>query len=679
MQFEAHKDLFLEEADDLLREMESPLMELEKEPDNHELIDSVFRAMHTIKGSSAMFGFTDITDFTHEIESTFDLVRKGRLKISPELIELTLAAKDALKELLYANNSAEETEKRRMILSRYSEISGISPEKDSSLQSATQSATDTPDQKSESAAESAEPESDSAKKAYHIEFEPDREILLRGVRISPLLDDIHSLGQFMVKASVDAIPPIQELNPEHCYLKWDIDLATGHTEKDIKNCFIFVEDYAKIKIEHIPGFDPEVNTPAGAGTSSAPSTQTPSRPAGSGFIERRHSDTSSIRVKNEKLDSLVNLVGEMVTLHARLGQESTQAQLPEFIAISENLGRLTTDLREIAMSVRMVPLAETFSSFNRLVHDLAKTLGKKIVITAEGGETELDKNVIEELRDPLMHIIRNSADHGIESPDVRRKKNKNETGTIALKAEHSGANVRISITDDGNGLDRDAIVAKALQTGLIASPEIDDHTAYSLIFEPGFSTSANATDISGRGVGMDVVKKNVDKLRGTIDIRTEKGNGTTFSISIPLTLAIIDGFMIESGAMKYVFNLSLVRECMEFNDSLRQDDDQGMFRLRDHYIPFVDIRTLFDISANRSSYPQIVVAEVEGTEIGFLVDRVIGHCQIVIKPLGKGIRNAEMFSGATILGDGSIALIIDVNQIMKKIATSGLIKHTAGN
>jgi two-component system chemotaxis sensor kinase CheA len=664
MGFETHSELFVEEALDLLRDIETPLMELENDPENQDLIDSIFRAMHTIKGSSGMFGFDEISHFTHDVETTFDAIRKGSLKATSEIIELTLAAKDCIRELLFSNKSETERDKRAMILSRLAELSG---------KKAPESSAAGPEP-SIPAASSGSEESGGEKKSFRITFVPDREILLRGVQIVPLFADLDDLGQMFVRASFDAVPPVEEINPEYCYLSWEIDLATDRPERDIRSVFIFVEDYAKITIECLDGegavSSPESNPAPSA--EAVPLHQDPAQkesPAqkSAPIMERRRMDTSSIRVKNEKLDILVNLVGEMVTLHARLAQESGKEGLPEFVAISESLGRLTADLRDITMSVRMVPLAETFSSFNRLIHDLSKNLGKKMRLETEGGETELDKNVIEELRDPLMHIIRNSADHGIEMPDKRRELGKDETGVVKLSAEHTGANVRINISDDGGGLDRAKILKKALDQGLLQNADVDDRTVYSLIFEPGFSTAAQATDISGRGVGMDVVKKNMEKLRGSIDVNTVPGQGSTISLTIPLTLAIIDGFMTEVCGQKYIFNLSLVRECVAYDGSGDLSGNQGLFRLRGDYIPFVDIRTLFDMKGEPCKYPQIVVTEVEGNTIGFLVDKVIGHCQTVIKPLGKGVRNADMFSGATILGDGSIALIVDVNHILSAV------------
>ncbi|HPW52333.1 MAG TPA: chemotaxis protein CheA, partial [Spirochaetota bacterium] len=636
---------------DLLKNIELPLMELEERPDDTELINSVFRSMHTIKGSAGMFGFNDISAFTHDIESTFDLVRKGELALTSEIIELTLKAKDCIRELLYKNDSDEEKDKRGMILIRFAEITGGSKK------------TEAPSVSSKDEAEEKSIQSDAEKHdelpgesaAFNIKFAPQKEILLRGVRIPPLFDELAALGKTSVKADISSVPELNDFDPEHCYLSWDINIETDKTEADIRSVFIFVEDYAAISIKKLGNI------------AKQDSQKTSPTQKSSLVVDRRRSDSTSIRVKNEKLDTLVNLVGEMVTLHARLQQESNKAELPEFVSIAESLGRLTADLRDIAMSVRMVPLTETFSSFNRLVFDLSKNLGKKMRLVTEGGETELDKNVIEELRDPLMHVIRNCADHAIEMPEERIKNGKDETGSIKLWAEYTGANVRIGVADDGIGLDRDKILAKALERGLPVASDADDKTIFSLIFEPGFSTAEKTTDISGRGVGMDVVKKNIEKLRGSIDISTEKGKGTTITLTIPLTLAIIDGFMTEVCSQAYIFNLSHVRECIAYNASEESSEIQGLVRIREDYIPFIDMRRLFGVDGEPRLYPQIVVAEVEGTQIGFLVDKVVGHCQTVIKPLGKGVKQADMFSGASILGDGSIALVLDINHLITNV------------
>ncbi|HOF32858.1 MAG TPA: chemotaxis protein CheA [Spirochaetota bacterium] len=653
MGFEAQSELFIEESLDLLKNIELPLMELEEHPDDTELINSVFRSMHTIKGSAGMFGFNDISAFTHDIESTFDLVRKGELALTSEIIELTLKAKDCIRELLYKNDSDEERDKRGMILIRFAEITGGSKKKDVSPVSILSK--DEAEGKSVQHDAEKHDELPGESAAFNVKFTPQKEILLRGVRIPPLFDELATLGKTSVKADISSVPELNDFDPEHCYLSWDINIETDKTEADIRSVFIFIEDYASISIKKLGSI------------AKQDYQKTQSAQKGNLVVDRRRSDSTSIRVKNEKLDTLVNLVGEMVTLHARLQQESNKAEMPEFISIAESLGRLTADLRDIAMSVRMVPLTETFSSFNRLVFDLSKNLGKKMRLVTEGGDTELDKNVIEELRDPLMHVIRNCADHAIEMPEERIKNGKDETGSIKLWAEYTGANVRIGVADDGIGLDRDKILAKALERGLPVASDADDKTIFSLIFEPGFSTAEKTTDISGRGVGMDVVKKNIEKLRGSIDISTEKGKGTTITLTIPLTLAIIDGFMTEVCSQAYIFNLSHVRECIAYNASEESSEIQGLVRIREDYIPFIDMRRLFGVDGEPRLYPQIVVAEIEGTQIGFLVDKVVGHCQTVIKPLGKGVKQADMFSGASILGDGSIALVLDINHLITNV------------
>ncbi|MGL4370428.1 MAG: chemotaxis protein CheA, partial [Spirochaetota bacterium] len=608
-----------------------------------------------------MFGFDEISRFTHDIETAFDAIRKGTLPVSSEIIELTLRAKDCIREMLLKNDSDAEIEKRKIILSDFTAILGKKHENDTESKTA--------HAEENQPAEKVEKNGSEPADIWHITFSPDRNILLRGVQLAPLLSEMEEMGRMTMTASAEEIPFLDDFDPEQCYLSWDIVLETSRSDQEIKGVFIFVEDYAKIEIQKIsPSGIKILSKPDAAEEKKSDQPAVMKKRAaeneGSPQQERRKVETSSIRVKNEKLDALVNLVGEMVTLHARLTQESNREKHSEFITISEALGRLTADLRDITMSIRMVPLAETFSSFTRLIHDLSKSLNKKIRYETAGGETELDKNVIEELKDPLMHILRNAADHGIELPEQRNAKGKDETGTIRISAEHTGANVRISITEDGAGLDRDGILAAAVNRGLTIPADAGDTAIYQLIFEPGFSTAQTTTDISGRGVGMDVVKKNLEKLNGSIGIATEKDKGTTISLTIPLTLAIIDGFMTEVCGKYYIFNLQTVRECIAFDKAEAATEINGLVRIRDDYIPYVNLRQAFAVDGNPCDYPQIVVTEQDGNAVGFLVDRVIGHCQTVIKPLGKGIRNAEMFSGASILGDGSIALILDVHQII---------------
>jgi len=478
-----------------------------------------------------------------------------------------------------------------------------------------------------------------------------------------------------VKIDTGSIPDFDEIDPERCYVNWIIDLYTDKGIEAIRNVFIFAEDYSELIIKTLNGFyvnnafflKEDVAIPK-----EIVQQRGLSRRAGDGAIsDRRRVDATSIRVKNEKLDTLVNVVGELVTLQARLNQESVRARMPEFISIAEHLGRLTDELRDSTMSIRMVPLSDTFNGFQRLIYDLSAALNKKMKVVTSGGETELDKNVMEGLRDPLMHLIRNSADHGIEKPRERKESGKDETGTISLVAEYAGSNVKIRISDDGAGLNREKIRRRGIERELIGTGEYDDRHIFNLIFEPGFSTAEVTTDISGRGVGMDVVKRNIEKLRGSIDIESTAGSGTTVILTIPLTLAIIDGFMVELGGGLFILNLSNVRECLDFSNVSREDGDgQFIINLRGDLIPCIDLRKVFRMNDDTQEFPHIVITEIDSIRYGFLVDKVIGKYQTVVKPLAKGSHNRDMIAGATILGDGSVALILDAASIVKEMISS---------
>lgn len=657
MGFDVHANLFVEESLEILEKMEAPLMVLAENPEHQDLINEVFRALHTIKGSGSMFGFNDIAQFVHNLETAYDDIRQGNTRISREIIELTLTAKDRIHRMLLKNDNAEEKALREKILSRLAELTDH----------ADQPAVAPVDTESVIAPDPVNGPS----VRWRIHFEPSNDILLRGVRIVPLLDELRSLGDCRITTDIGNVPTISELNPEHLYFAWDAELITAHPLADIKSVFIFVEDFAKISIEKSdePIAAPAVDTSVSQNTDK-PAVKAKESSDALPVVERRKADVSSIRVKNEKLDTLVNLVGELVTLHARINQTAINAHDSEFVLIAEALGRLTDELRDNTMNIRMVPLSEVFSSFNRLVFDLSHKLDKKIKLVTTGGQTELDKNVIEELRDPLMHLIRNSADHAIESPEERRAKGKDETGTVRLSAEYSGSNVIIRINDDGTGLNREKIKALAAERGIISATESDDNIIYNSIFEPGFSTAKSTTDVSGRGVGMDVVKRNIEKLRGSIEVSTTPGEGTEVALTIPLTLAIIDGFMFGMGGNLYVFNLSAVRECVEYTRSEKTDiGDQFTINIRGDLIPCIDLLSLFGIPCTIWGYSKIIIVDHAGARYGFLVDRIIGKCQSVIKPLGRGATSTEMISGATILGDGSVALMLDISSIIKRMIT----------
>ncbi len=667
MDIEALREVFREEAYELLTQAESSLLELVENPSDSEPINTVFRAMHTIKGSGGMCGYTKLSDFTHEVENLFDCMRKGKIAPDEGIIQLSLRAKDCIRNLIEGDDSLEQEDLRNKILLEIKSITG-------GMVCSDQSAHSCEIPKDSINLEAINSES------YKIVFMPVPSILSHGVKIEPLLMEVSSLGEATVKCDISSIPDFDSLDPEECYFNWVIHLETSRDLMEIKDIFMFTEDYAEVVIRYKEGFllnntffkSEEKGTVIEKKIPSVLNLlEEKTKKADKIIFDRRKADTTSIRVKNEKLDSLVNLVGELVTLQARFSQEANFARIPEFISLAENLEKLTEDLRDTTMSIRMVPISETFNSFNRLIYDLSNSLGKKIKLVTYGGETELDKNVIEALRDPLLHIIRNSCDHGIESPDIRLSKGKDETGIIELVAEHSGSNVVIKISDDGAGLDREKILARAIERGLLQPGEYDDRVIYSMIFEPGFSTAEIVTDISGRGVGMDVVKKNIEKLRGTISVESRENRGTMITLTIPLTLAIIDGFMVELAGSPYIFNLSHVRECLDFSDDVERDEkSQFMINLRGEIVPCIDLRGIFGCNDKEVAYPQIVISEIADEKYGFLVDKVIGKYQTVVKPLGRVSRNLNMIAGATILGDGTVALILDGQSIIKEMSGS---------
>jgi two-component system chemotaxis sensor kinase CheA len=667
MELESIKEVFKEEAQELLSQIDIPLMELEKSPDNTELVNTIFRTLHTIKGSGSMCGFDELARFTHDLESIFDCMRKGRFRADHKIIGLTLKAKDCMRVLLDGTDTSEDNCLRNDILDELKTVTeGKSCEDIDESAESSEKIILTPETVM------------SGEQHYKIIFMPAPDIFLKTMKIEPLLHELSTLGRYSVRIDTGSIPEFDDIDPERCYVNWIVDLYTDKGIEAIRNVFIFAEDYSELIIKTANGFyvnnafflkedvaiHKEIIQSRGAGGLA--------RRAGDGIIaDRRRVDATSIRVKNEKLDTLVNVVGELVTLQARLNQESSKARMPEFMSIAEQLGRLTDELRDSTMSIRMVPLSDTFNGFQRLIYDLSGSLNKKMKVVTSGGETELDKNVMEGLRDPLMHLIRNSADHGIESPAARKAAGKDETGVISLVAEYAGSNVKISITDDGAGLNREKIRQRAIDKDLLGTGEYDERQIFNMIFEPGFSTAEVTTDISGRGVGMDVVKKNIEKLRGSIDIESSVGQGTTVVLTIPLTLAIIDGFMVELGGGLFILNLSNVRECLDFSQASREEEDgQFVINLRGDLIPCIDLRTVFNMSSDDSEYPHIVITEIDGIRYGFLVDRVMGKYQTVVKPLARGSHNRDMIAGATILGDGSVALILDAASIVKDMISS---------
>jgi two-component system chemotaxis sensor kinase CheA len=505
---------------------------------------------------------------------------------------------------------------------------------------------------------------------WHVRFYRGADLMRNGANPLLLLNELRQLGNLQITASMTGVPPIAEIEPERCYVRWDLVLKTIATQEAIRDIFIFVEDCCELSIELI-SHQSEVAT----GTPAAPNETAKKFPSYGRRVYDSPDTASSIRVPAAKLDQFVDLIGELVTVQARLGEIAARNENPEVVLVSEDLERLTTALRESSMSVRMLPIRSTFERFRRLVHDLGRDLHKEVELKIEGADTELDKTVIDQLSDPLMHLIRNSMDHGIEAPASRRSAGKPESATIHLSARHSGASVLICVADDGIGIDADAVRARAIDKGLVApDTHLGESEIFSLILAPGFSTARQVTDVSGRGVGMDVVRRNVEALRGTIAISSKAGLGTSVTLHLPLTLAIIDGLLVRVDNAFFVLPVAITVECIELTrKDIEKANGKHIANIRGEIIPYIRLREYFGIRTERPGLEQIMVVETEAGRYGFVVDQVLGNHQTVIKNLGRFYRHVHLASGATILGNGTVALILDPHRLVRE-ATQGMMQ-----
>lgn len=682
------KEAFREEAYELLTQLETILLELEADPEKPELINAAFRAIHTIKGSAGMFGFEKPGRFAHDLENLLDACRAGRRAVDKQVIDLTLKARDKIRSMIESDESGGpfDEEAQGLIQAFRAAVEGRS----APVQGAGQGAAAVAE------APKAEPR---ALEGFRIRFRPARDLFKDGTRPLKLLDELRALGELSVVADLSAVPTLEEMDPEACYAGWEAILSTDKGLDAVKDVFIFVEGRGELSVESLGELDTEEGGAKRLGeillergavekaeldkalqsqrklgevlveTKAVKPEQLQAALAEQEHLKRaqeRHVEgSSSVRVASEKLDELVDLVGELVTLQARLTRTSGQIADQALGAISEQLERLVAQLRDTAMSVRMLPIGSTFSKFRRVVRDLSRELGKEVELYTSGEDTELDKTVIERLNDPLVHIIRNSLDHGVETPEERLAAGKPRGGSIRLAASHSGATVEIAVSDDGKGMDLEAILRKARERGLIGPHEdLPRDEALQLIFRPGFSTAKAVSAVSGRGVGMDVVKREIDALGGGVKLESRDGRGSTVILSIPLTLAIIEGLLVRIGEERYVMPLATVEACVELE---RADKDgegaTSLIRYRDELIPVVDLREAFAVPGECPELRQVVVANDQGSRSGYVVDAVIGDYQTVIKPLGRLFKEAEGISGATILGDGTVALIVDHKRV----------------
>lgn len=671
---------FFEEAFDLIQDLEESLLILEADPSSSEHIERVFRAMHTIKGNSAMFGFSHIDRFTHNLETAYDYIRSGKLHISAELLTVTLSAVDHLKTLLREGDSVSE----ETLL----ESSTLTSQVNAFVAGANTTARGKDDVALQPNAE-AKAEADCCT-TYYIFFKPHADIFSSGTNPLYLIDELCSLGKSISYTDTSGIPALPEVQADVCYTAWNIFLSTTEDENALRDVFIFVEDGCELEVVPLADFDllgVDRFTEKIAGIYSAGTgfnaadlkayveTLHPSKSVEEvrGTTKRvavsKDNGISSIRVSSDKVDGLMNLVSELVTVQARLSLFAEENLLPELTAISENMDKISRRLRDTAFSICLIPLDSMLTRFHRLVRDVSTELGKDVAFITEGTDTELDKTMIESLADPIMHILRNSLDHGIESKQERIANGKSAQGTIKLKAFYSGTNVHIQISDDGGGIDTERVRAKAIQSGIIApDAALSRQELLDLIFLPGFSTAAKVTDLSGRGVGMDVVKRKITEIRGEVEVASEQGRGTTLTIKLPLTLSIIDGLLVQISDTYFVVPLSVVDTIFAAKYSELKTYN-NLVVLAGKQIPYVYLRTIFDYPVNENEQEQIVVINYSDSSVGLVVDRVVGEYQAVLKPLGKTFKNLDIVSGASILGDGTIALVLDTSKIIKQAAT----------
>jgi two-component system chemotaxis sensor kinase CheA len=639
---------FYEESLDGLDAMEQALLALDEGAEDPELINVVFRAAHSIKGGAATFGFTDVAAFTHVAENLMDEVRSGRRPMEKAVVELLLRSGDTVRDMLslsMAGQPAATAESQALLAELSAMVSG---------------GTAAP----VAAAKAAAPVE--AIEGWDIAFRPFDYLLKTGNDPARMFRELEALGPLAVTCDASKLPALADMDAESSYLGWSLRLDASAKRAAVEGVFDWVDGDCDLTVT------PRIAAPAAVTEVPAVASVTAAGPRAV-RDPAANSESSSVRVGIEKIDTLINLVGELVITQSMLSQFNDGVDASQLEMLRHGLAQLsrhTRELQESVMSIRMLPISTVFNRFPRLVRDLAQKLDKKVVLDMRGETTELDKTVLEKIGDPLVHLVRNAIDHGLEMPEKRLAAGKGDTGTLRLEAFHRGGSIVVEVADNGAGLNRDAIVAKAIQRGIIATGEgMSDEAVADLIFEAGFSTAATTTDLSGRGVGMDVVRRNVMDLGGTVAIRSVQGSGTTFTITLPLTLAIIDGLTAAVGDEIYIVPLVSIIESVQVKpDSVRSVAGGGeLFRFRDNWMPIVRLYDVFGCAGQRREVDEgiVIVVEGEGTRIGLFVDELIGQQQAVVKSLEANYRRVTGISGATILADGSVALIADVTGLVR--------------
>ena len=686
-----YMEMFLEESREHLQSLNDGLLGLESNPEDLSILNEIFRNAHTIKGMSATMGYNKIAELTHDMENVLDLLRKEQLKITEDIIDVLFKCVDSLEQMIESvgGGGAEDIVDVSEFAAKLNEIA-----KGGGAPAAAAPAAPAPAAPA-AAAPAAAPASkaleltdtdksviqeakNSGLRAYHITVTLADTCLLKSARSYMVMNALDELGDV-----IKSVPPAEDLEQEKFDHSFDLIIVTDAEAKTLEDAILSISEIVKATVVNLDDEAAAAKTAAPAAAPAAPAAAKPAaapaaKPAAAAAkkpapvsAEKKLKSGQSVRVDIEKLDSLLNLVGELVINKVRLEQIGITHRLTELTETLEQMDRVTTDLQSVVMKVRMVPVGQVFNRFPRMVRDLAKELNKEINLTIEGEETELDRTVIDEIGDPLMHLLRNSLDHGVEHPDDREAKGKPRTGEVGLIARHEGNNVVIMVTDDGKGIDADVIRRKAVEKGMVSQEEadnMDDAEAVRLVFLPGFSTAEVITDVSGRGVGMDVVRSKIEALGGHVDVETKIDEGSIFKIKLPLTLAIIQALLVKVQEEMYAIPLGSIDSTININpDSIKTVQNKEVIVLRGQIIPIIRLGNILNVpqaSEKENEDIFVVVVHLGDRKAGIVVDNLIGQQEIVIKTLGKLLAGLKVISGATVLGDGRVALILDVSALM---------------
>ncbi|MBL3658600.1 chemotaxis protein CheA [Fulvivirga sediminis] len=655
---------FLQEAEELMDDLEQALLRLEDDFEDKQCISEIFRAMHSLKGGGSMFGFDTISSITHHLETIYDQIRNNELKANRNILDVTFEAVDHLKHSLMDQQLSEDYNRKKhqevmlKIEALRSEVDNGQEELDSSESTLTMA-------------------------TYYVLVSPKESIFANGTNPLYLIDDLSALGKCLVLPSLTSLPVLKEVEPDKCYTQFEVLISTELPKEEIKDVFIFAEDQCDLQVEMICGgdlldFEPLISALESKrldedilGYDAVKNIVQLHLNESSKSIKKSKKDIakteSSIRVSSDKLDELMNLVSELVTTQAQISLIAEQKGIEELTELGENMEKITRRLRDNAFSICLVPIQVLVTRFQRLVRDLSNDLGKEVQFITSGTETELDKSIIENISDPILHIIRNSIDHGIETSEERVKKGKSPVGKLELSAFYSGTYVYVQLRDDGQGINPESVKKKAIQNGLIISgDQLTEKEALELVFMPGFSTAEEITDVSGRGVGMDVVKRKIEALKGDVTIASKINEGTSITIKLPLTLSIIDGMLVEIAETKYIIPLDFVDKCYEIYTSKLDGEDSQKYVFEGSMLPVLNTRACFGFQAFSGDITQVIKLTYEEFPVCITVDHIIGQYQAAMKPLGEHYESQDEFSGATILGDGSVALVLDVMRFVRQ-------------